>query len=118
MLGMCLGMRAVEVTLQTDDAGAQTLESPNPSIADGGFPLQVRRSPAFCDDCDSLEASAVFCSGNHKAICPRLHLEAKQLRLQSTRVPTRVFHSETIPSCISPYARRPGFEHDQSWWLL
>lgn len=46
------------VTLQTDDAGAQTLESPNLSIADGGFPLQVRPSPAFCDDCDSLEASA------------------------------------------------------------
>eukprot|EP00435_Cladocopium_sp_Y103_P050594 s1568_g15.t1 len=33
------------VTLQTDDSGAQTLESPNPSIADGGFPLQVSHSP-------------------------------------------------------------------------
>ena len=61
-------MRAVEVTLQTDDTGAQTLESPNPSIADGGFPLQVRRSPAFCDDCDSLEASAVFCSGTKRYV--------------------------------------------------
>lgn len=36
------------VTLQTDDAGAQTLESPNPSIADGGFPLQVRYKVPEC----------------------------------------------------------------------
>ena len=59
---VCVLSRSVEVTLHTDDTGAQTLESPNPSIA-GGFPLQVRRSP---------QISAVFGSGygNHKAICP------------------------------------------------
>ena len=39
-------VRGVEVTLQSDDSGAQTLESPNPSIGDGGFPLHVRHSSA------------------------------------------------------------------------
>ena len=39
-------VRGVEVTLQSDDSGAQTLESPNPSIGDGGFPLHVSHSSA------------------------------------------------------------------------